>query len=134
MDIDKYMEHLYQQRRERMRELIDAKFEGRQTDLARRIKKQQDYISRCLSGGKKIGETLAREIELEIGITPGWMDGSLPLIQAAGNLSDDEKLVLDLLRALPKDERKGVSFYLQARAAFAAGEQIVAPKHLERVV
>lgn len=61
-------------RRANLRTLIDSQFGGRQVDFANAIGRQPDYISRCLSGVKNLGEKLARDIEFKLGLEPHWLD------------------------------------------------------------
>ncbi len=65
-------------RRARLKELISDRFPGRggQARLAAAIERQADYISRCLSGKKGIGEDLARLIEDKLQLPHHWMDGT----------------------------------------------------------
>lgn len=69
------MGDIYETRRARLRELIDARFAGKQSALAARIERQPDYISRCLNGRKRIGEEFARLVERGADLPTGWMDG-----------------------------------------------------------
>lgn len=62
-------------RRERMRYLMRHRFDDKQADLAAKLGCQPDYISRCLSGDKNIGEEFARNIEDACGLPCYWMDG-----------------------------------------------------------
>lgn len=50
-------------RRAVLRAVIREKFAGNQTAFARAVGRQADYISRCLSGKKNLGEDLVREFE-----------------------------------------------------------------------
>lgn len=61
-------------RRKNLRRLIDEKFERKQANLATAIDVQPDYISRCLSGKKGIGEDLARKLEAISGKEKYWLD------------------------------------------------------------
>jgi len=62
-----------------LRRLMVERFEGSQTRLAKAVGRSAGYISRCLSQGqhrKKIGETLARDIEKQIGLENRWLDAN----------------------------------------------------------
>jgi phage repressor protein C with HTH and peptisase S24 domain len=65
---------LFEIRRENLRHLMLQKFEGKQSKLADAIGKNANYISRLLSttmaaeNRKKIGEDVARDIELKLGL------------------------------------------------------------------
>ena len=50
-------------RRAILRAFIAERFGGNQTAFARTVGRQADYISRCLSGKKNLGEDLVREFE-----------------------------------------------------------------------
>jgi transcriptional regulator with XRE-family HTH domain len=100
-------------RQRRVRELIRAEFEGKQSQFAEKIGKADNYVSRILSNGpnrKGIGETLARDIEAKCGKSPRWLDDvsndartgerrrntlfGLPISEAAVTLGRDwDKLV-----------------------------------------
>lgn len=54
---------LTETRRAALRAVIKEKFGGNQTAFARAVGRQADYISRCLSGKKNLGEDLVREFE-----------------------------------------------------------------------
>lgn len=58
-------------RRERLRQLVNEY--GTQTALADVLGIEQNYISRCLSGAKRIGEDFAARVEEATGKPAGWM-------------------------------------------------------------
>lgn len=60
-------------RRAALSHILAAKFGGAQADLARAIGRSPSTVWRLLSAGgreKPIGEHLARDIELKLGLTP----------------------------------------------------------------
>ena len=59
---------------QKLRTLIRVRFNGVQRNLAEAIERQPDYISRCLTGKKRIGEDLARDIERLLKLPPFWLD------------------------------------------------------------
>jgi hypothetical protein len=59
---------------QKLRTLIRTRFNGLQRNLAEAIERQPDYISRCLSGKKRVGEDLARDIERLLKLPPFWLD------------------------------------------------------------
>ena len=70
---------LYDVRQFNLRRLISERFDGSQTRLAKAIGRSPGYISRCNSQGahrKKIGETLARDIEKKLGLEHRWLDAN----------------------------------------------------------
>lgn len=73
-------------RRQRLRQLIDERFGGRQVRLAHAIERQPDYISRCLKGTKGIGEDLARDIERRLGLPNLWLD-TLPNVEPGPDIA-----------------------------------------------
>lgn len=93
-------------RQRRLREIMEARFHGRQNLIAEAVGREPSYISRLLlpSGHrhrKRLGEDLAREFERELRLTPGWFDVDsqgdlLPSSNGAGGLqppqSSDEPI------------------------------------------
>ncbi|MCX8018503.1 MAG: hypothetical protein N2690_11480 [Rhodocyclaceae bacterium] len=73
-------------RRQRLRQLIDERFAGNQSALARAVDRQPDYISRCLKGTKGIGEAFARDIEQRLGLPHLWLD-CLPNTEAGPDVA-----------------------------------------------
>lgn len=65
-------------RRERLGQLVRELDDGRQSDFARRIRKDRRMVSLWLARpprpGKRIGDAVAREIEATCRKPPGWMD------------------------------------------------------------
>jgi DNA-binding transcriptional regulator YdaS (Cro superfamily) len=62
---------VYAIRRRRLDELV--KEFGTQTALADKVGVEQNYISRCLSGAKKVGEDFAAKVETAAGKPTGWL-------------------------------------------------------------
>ena len=71
----KVSDALKESRRDRLRELRDARYGGSNTLLAKALGKQPDYISRAILGRKVIGEGFAREVETALELPVRWMDG-----------------------------------------------------------
>lgn len=72
------MDSTYETRRQRLRELVDQQpGRGKQRALAERIGKEANYISNVLGGRKRMGESVAREIETTLGLEAYWMDGAV---------------------------------------------------------
>lgn len=65
-------------RRSRLRKLIAERFHGINAQLASKIERQPDYVSRLLTEKPRhrrdLGEKLAREIERKVGLPSGWLD------------------------------------------------------------
>jgi transcriptional regulator with XRE-family HTH domain len=58
----------------RLNQLIDTKFDGKQSKFAIAVEREPNYISRILSGKKRLGEDLARDIEKRLGLPKLWLD------------------------------------------------------------
>ena len=65
---------VYQTRQDQLRQLLLHRFNGVQKRLADAIGRQPDYVSRLLRGDKRLGESLAREIEETLGLPHYWLD------------------------------------------------------------
>lgn len=83
-DTDATMESKFEARRQNLRRLIKDRFDGLQRAMAEAIGRQPDYISRCLSGKKRIGEDLAADIERILGLQPHSLDRMPGEAPAAG--------------------------------------------------
>lgn len=79
-------------RRARVRQIIDRDFGGTDSEFAHRIGRQPSYISRIFTDKpehrRNIGEGLARKIEIECGLEPGYLD--LPFGDESVGSSDAE--------------------------------------------
>lgn len=65
-------------RRNRLKELIDEKFDGNQAKFSRAVGKKPTQIWQILNSKKNLGETLAREFETTLGYPLGMLDRSEP--------------------------------------------------------
>lgn len=68
-------------RQARLRKLIDEVSEGNISDFARKVDKDQNYISKMLypedkKGAKPFGEKMARDICIALGLPEGWFDST----------------------------------------------------------
>lgn len=70
---------IYERRRRRLQEILTERFPGRggRSTLASRLERQPGYVSRCLNGGKRIGEAFARHVEERLQLPAFWLDGPL---------------------------------------------------------
>lgn len=68
------MTSVYEIRLAKVRSLIERRFDGVQAKFALAIGRQDNYVSRVLSGTKRIGEDLARDIERRLGLDAGGLD------------------------------------------------------------
>ena len=112
----------------RLRELLDApQFgKGKQTVLAKKIKKAPAQISQWLNGTRTMEEDSAREIEKHAKLKPGWLDEPVqtPLDDEAINAV----VFSDLLQRLPEADRHvlvTVAYHsLNRNAALFAEEEV----------
>lgn len=75
-------------RLDRVKFLIDERFNGSQTDFSRAIKKSPAQINQWLNGYRNIGDAVALNIEKSLGLPQGYLDGEVgDYAQTA--LSDD---------------------------------------------
>ena len=68
---------IYARRHLRLQEITAARYPGRggMTRLAAQVDRQVSYLSRCLSGKKRIGDAFARHLEACLGLPMFWLDG-----------------------------------------------------------
>ena len=91
-------ERIYEIRRRRLAELIEIRFDSKQSAFAEKIDRSPNYVSRMLSKSKdpskrkRIGEELARHIETACRIEPRSLDEPFDEIRDAPT----EQLGLDL--------------------------------------
>ena len=64
------------QRRRRTRLLEPIAFAGGQTEAVEKLGKSQAQLSQLSNGKKRIGEALARSLELKAGKPFGWLDAT----------------------------------------------------------
>lgn len=64
-------------RRARFKQLMDERFDGKQSLLADALGMAPNYVSRILSGGKRLREVLTTRIEVVIGLERGWLSVDL---------------------------------------------------------
>ena len=61
-------------RKERMRQLIDERYEGNSAAFARDISRSPNVVWQYLNGYRQIGEKFARHVESKLRLENGWMD------------------------------------------------------------
>lgn len=110
------MDDIYATRLERFRLLMDQRFGGKQAAIANAVGKPANYVSRVLSGAKKLGEEMVREFETALDLPAYWFDGlntgdSWPF--ASVNRSEYE--------ALTPEQRRGIEQWV-ARQVAAYGD------------
>lgn len=74
------MDEMHEIRRERFREVMRSRFNNSQTEIAKKLEIDANYISRILSlptkkGHKRISGDYARQIEPKLGVPRGFLDG-----------------------------------------------------------
>lgn len=96
---------IYERRRQRLLHLLAERFPGRggRSALATRIERQPGYLSRCLNGQKRIGEALARDVEMRLHLPPFWLDG---IHVDEGPLSSQQRALLIAFEALDPARRE----------------------------
>ena len=62
---------------ERVRKLIDEKFNGNQADFSRAIGKAPAQVNQWLNGYRNIGDGVALNIEKSLGLPQGYLDGAV---------------------------------------------------------
>lgn len=110
-------------RMERARQLLVERFRGIQADFAGAIGRPANYVSRMLSHGKnrkRIGEDVARDIELKLGLEEGWMDrpsGESPTSSpTTPPLAPRHLALLRSYLSLPEEQRAAVRRLIEALA------------------
>lgn len=66
--------HQPMDRQKRLRQLIDDKFEGKQADFARAIKRSPAQVHQWLAGHRRLGDAGVMHIEKTLRLS-GWFDG-----------------------------------------------------------
>jgi hypothetical protein len=94
------MDDIYAIRRKNLNFLCQNKAEGNQSELARQLDKAQPLINQYLTGGKKIGDDIAREAEERYRLEPGWLDNRPP--------STREEILLNAFRRADESVRGAV--------------------------
>lgn len=72
------MAEIHARRRLRLRQLIEERFEGNQSRMARAVDISRTQIRTALTGGVNLGEHAASRIEEKLGLPDGWMDSKPP--------------------------------------------------------
>lgn len=120
-------------RRHNLKKLMDSTYgvgaRGAQSRLAEKLKKPQNFISRCLfepnkNGAKTIGEDFAREIEIEFGLARYALDAPI------GDSSSKESNVIPInSRNKPSDSSFITISHLDVAGSMGQGR--VPPDHIE---
>jgi SOS-response transcriptional repressor LexA len=62
-------------RRDKLKDLIQNRFDGKQSAFASAIGKSPSQVNQWLAMRRPIGEKVARDIELALSLPRGWLDG-----------------------------------------------------------
>lgn len=77
-NIDAIMAKIHTRRRLRLRQLVEERFDGNQSRMARAMGySSSQYLNRMLHGGP-LSERAAWRMEAALGLPEGWMDRELP--------------------------------------------------------
>lgn len=105
------MEEIYARRRDRLRKLIDDRFDGVDGAFADEVQRPRPNISQLLSGNRRMGEDIARSIEEHMKLPPYWMEGL--------DLAADDLELISAINNLPKDRKAFILHYVAAETAMA---------------
>lgn len=72
------MDDIYAIRRRNLNDLCKREANGNQSEMARQLDKAPNLINRYLTGGKPIGDDIAREVEQRYKLEVGWADNRHP--------------------------------------------------------
>lgn len=120
-------------RRHNLKKLMDTEYgvgaRGAQSRLAEKLKKPQNFISRCLfepekNGAKTIGEDFAREIESEFGLARYALDAPI----GEGHARESNVIPIDSRR---KSQDANFITIPQLDVAGSMGPGRVPPDHIE---
>lgn len=125
---------LFENRRRRLRQLIDERYEGNQADFARLVQRAAPQIWSYLNGERNLGEKLARHFEECARLPLGWFDrtddedeAAQITIQLSGMSPRDRANIQRLLIALDQDGKIN-SDRLESAVDFLAPRQLKAPE------
>lgn len=94
-------------RQEKLIHIIDTMFNGKQIDFCRATGLPQSLVSRYASG-KYMGNQVADDIERELNLPKGSMDGNAELPDRLNeDIDEDEELyrLIKLVISMPKEQR-----------------------------
>ncbi len=102
----------YEKRRLRLIEIRDTLCNGKVVDLARRIEREQSYVSRMLypegkKWKKRIADDMVEVIETAFNLPRGWLDGLDAGIDIKKErvLTKQHEILIDLFDGLPKSRK-----------------------------
>ena len=76
--------------------ILEERFEGRISALARAVDRDDAYLWQLLRGNRNVGERVARHLESKLGLGKGALDQ--PSMIGAETLAEDERELLDRYR------------------------------------
>lgn len=106
----------------RLRQLINDRYEGNTAAFADFIGKKRPQIYRLFSDGKSqrnVGEDLAREIEQKHGLPVGWMDATDQTPTSGAGFLDQLIALQKGYLALAEPERQMIDTYLRQHPMLA---------------
>lgn len=124
-------EDKFERRRRRLKKLIDERFDGVPTALAKKIGREPSYVARALypeskKGRKHIGDAFMELIETELNLPRGWINADdEPLPPAVPAVDADTHEVLTYWRLLLPEEKAKM---LDAMRPLAAHNRAVMEK------
>ena len=88
---------IYAIRRSNLQSLIDSRAQGNAAEFARLVNKERaqigQYLSEKYNEGRSIGERVARQIEVDLGLPHGYLDTPHPLISNIAPASIGERRI-----------------------------------------
>ena len=96
---------IYAIRRSNLQSLIDSRAQGNAAEFARLVNKERaqigQYLSEKYNEGRSIGERVARQIEVDLGLPHGYLDTPHPLISniAPASIGDRKIPLLNYVQA-----------------------------------
>lgn len=97
---------LTEARKRNLLRLVETRFSGNFTNLAKACGRSQSQISNVLrlNNSKNIGEKWARGIEIELGLPTGWLDSGADVPVTPGLSGEEDLFLLSVTRALRAKE------------------------------
>lgn len=80
-------------RAKKLRELIDERFSGSQSDFSKKVKKNETQVNQWLTGFRNMGSTSARDIEAKLHLEQGWFEEFFVGSKADKTAVTDESLI-----------------------------------------
>lgn len=121
-------------RRENLRQLVLEKFEGNRAALARQAEVNQNQINLFLTDNeahrRNLGEALARKIEVNLGLTVGWLDSPHGGATSTVKVACPGWTIPDNLKGLFRREDRVAAIELYSGFVEQLAGKITAPENL----